>query len=115
MKYYHPSIGTFVQSKQFFNIMSLFNLYNEIEKEYENLIPLRQEGLVLFHLYQKQKNGDIRKEFSEDEIIKSLREVRCDLKTYQKEQFNQTVKYYQKYFLWRDEKNRLYRFKPFTS
>lgn len=95
--------------------MSLFNLYNEIEKEYENLIPLRQEGLVLFHLYQKQKNGDIGKEFSEDEIIKSLREVRCDLKTYQKEQFNQTVKYYQKYFLWRDEKNRLYRFKPFTK
>ena len=30
--------------------MSLFNLYNEIEKEYENLIPLKQEGLVLFHL-----------------------------------------------------------------
>lgn len=95
--------------------MSFFNLYNEIEKEYENLIPLKQEGLVLFHLYQKQKNGDIGKQFSEDEIIKSLREVRYDLKTYQKEQFNQTVKYYQKYFLWRDEKNRLYRFKPFTK
>jgi len=95
--------------------MSLFNLYNEIDKEYENLIPLKQEGLVLFHLYQKQKDGDIGKQFSEDEIIKSLREVRYDLKTYQKEQFNQTVKYYQKYFLWRDEKNRLYRFKPFTK
>jgi hypothetical protein len=95
--------------------MSLFNLYNEIEKEYENLIPLKHEGLVLFHLYQKQKDGDIGKEFSEDEIIKSLREIRYDLKTYQKEQFNQKVKYYQKYFLWRDEKNRLYRFKPFTK
>ena len=90
--------------------MSLFNLYNEIEKEYENLIPLKQEGLVLFHLYQKQKDGNIGKEFSEEEIIKSLREIRYDLKTYQKEQFNHTVKYFQKYFLWRDEKNRLYRF-----
>lgn len=95
--------------------MSLFNLYNEIEKEYENLIPLKPEGLVLFHLYQKQKDGDIGKEFSEDEIIKSLREIRHDLKTNQKGQFNQTVKYYQKYFLWRDEKNRLYRLKPFTK
>jgi hypothetical protein len=95
--------------------MSLFNLYNEIEKEYENLIPFKQEGLVLFHLYQKQKDGDIKKEFSEDEIIKSLRETRYDLKTNQKEQFNQTVKYFQKYFLWRDEKNRLYRFKPFAK
>ena len=64
--------------------MSLFNLYNEIEKEYENLIPLKQEGLVLFHLYQKQKDGDIGKEFSEEEIIKSLREIRYDLKTNQK-------------------------------
>ena len=95
--------------------MSLFNLYNEIEKEYENLIPLKQEGLVLFHLYQKQKDGDIGKEFSEEEIIKSLREIRYDLKTNQKIQFNNIVKYFQKYFLWRDEKNRLYRLKPFTK
>ena len=58
--------------------MSLFNLYNEIEKEYENLIPLKQEGLVLFHLYQKQKDGNIGKEFSEEEIIKSLREIRYE-------------------------------------
>ena len=95
--------------------MSLFNLYNEIEKEYENLIPLKQEGLVLFHLYQKQKDGDIGKEFSEEEIIKSLREIRYDFKTNQKIQFNNIVKYFQKYFLWRDEKNRLYRLKPFTK
>lgn len=64
--------------------MSLFNLYNEIEKEYENLIPLKQEGLVLFHLYQRQKDGNIGKEFSEEEIIKSLREIRYDLKTTRK-------------------------------
>jgi hypothetical protein len=94
--------------------MSLFNLYNEIEEEYENLIPVKQVGLVLFRLYQRQKDGDLGKEFSENEIIKSLRETRHDLKTFQKEQFNQTVKYFQKYFLWRDEKNRQYRFKPFT-
>ena len=95
--------------------MLLFNLYKEIEKEYENLIPSKQVGLVLFLLYQKQKDGDIGKEFSEDEIIKSLREIRFELKTYQKEQFNQIVKYFQKYFLWRDEKNRRYSFKSFTK
>lgn len=95
--------------------MSLFNLYNEVEVEYENLIPSRYEGLVLFHLYQKQKDGDIGKHFSEDEIIRSIRDVRSDLKTYQKEQFNLTVKYYQKYFLWRDEKNRMYSLKSFTK
>ena len=44
--------------------MSLFNLYNEIEKEYENLIPLKQEGLVLFHLYQKQKGKSFQKKKS---------------------------------------------------
>ncbi len=43
--------------------MSLFNLYNEIEKEYENLIPLKQEGLVLFHLYQKQRTETLGKSF----------------------------------------------------
>ena len=44
-------------------VMSLFNLYNEIEKEYENLIPLKQEGLVLFHLYQKQRTETLGKSF----------------------------------------------------
>ncbi len=44
-----------------------------------------------------------------------MREIRYDLKTYQKEQFNHTIKYFQKYFLWRDENNRQYRFKPFTK
>ena len=95
--------------------MSIFNIYNEIEKEYENLIPHKREGLVLFHLYKKQKDGDIGKEFSEDEIIKSLTEIRHDLKTDQKEQFNTTIKRFQKYFLWRDEKNRLYSFKFFAE
>ena len=44
-----------------------------------------------------------------------MREIRYDLKTNQKIQFNNIVKYFQKYFLWRDEKNRLYRLKPFTK
>lgn len=55
-----------------YKLMSLFNLYNEIEEEYENLIPLQQDGLVLFHLYQK--DGDIGKQFSEDEIIRSIKD-----------------------------------------
>ncbi len=96
-------------------IMSLFNLYNEIKQEYENLIPDKREGLVLFALYQKQKDGDIGNEFSEYEIIKTLKETRNEIKTDQKVQFNNAIKYFQKYFLWRDERNRLYSLKPFTK
>ena len=40
----------------------------------------------------------LKPEFSEEEIIKSLREIRYDLKTNQKIQFNNIVKYFQKYF-----------------
>lgn len=40
--------------------MSLFNLYNEIEKEYENLIPLKQEGLVLFSSISEAKGWEYR-------------------------------------------------------
>ncbi len=95
--------------------MSIFNFYNEIANDYEMLVPDKRIGLVIFYLYQKQKNGDVSaNQFSEEEIIKSIREVRKDLKTDQKEQFNQAIKALQKYFLWRDEDKRIYRFRPYA-
>jgi hypothetical protein len=95
--------------------MSIFNFYNEIANDYEMLVPDKRVGLVIFNLYQKQKNGDISaSHFSEEEIIKSIKEVRKDLKTEQKEQFNQAIKALQKYFLWRDEDKRVYRFRPYA-
>jgi hypothetical protein len=82
--------------------------------EFEFLLPERNVGLVIFHLFQKLKNKDISATFTEDEIVKSIREVRKDIKTEQKEQFNQTIKSLQKYYLWRDEEKRVYRFRPYA-
>ena len=73
-------------------------------------MPDRKYGLVVFHLYHKQRKGEIESTFSEDEIIKSIKEVRKELKTEQKEQFNSVIKSLQKYYLWRDEEKKVYRF-----
>ena len=87
--------------------MSAFNFYTEIEENFEYLMPDRKYGLVVFHLYHKQRKGEIESTFSEDEIIKSIKEVRKELKTEQKEQFNSVIKSLQKYYLWRAIKIRL--------
>lgn len=92
--------------------MDSYKFYTEIEEEFEFLMPERKIGLVIFHLFQKKKNDDISSTFTENEIIESIKKVRQDIKTDQKEQFNHTIKFLQKYYLWRDEDKRVYRFRP---
>lgn len=94
--------------------MAIFNFYNEVKKDYGFLIPERKLGMVIFYLYQRQKEGEIGDNFYESDILDAFREVRDDLATNQKEQFSQAIKILQKYFLWRDTAHRTYRFKPFT-
>lgn len=65
--------------------MSVFNLYNEIEQEMERT-------------------------FTEEDIKKSIRAVQSHLRTEQSEQWNQVIRALQKYFLWRDVEQGMYRF-----
>ncbi len=95
--------------------MSIFNFYTEIEEKFEYLMPERNPGLVIFLLYHKQKKGELESTFSEDEIINAIKEVRKELKTEQREQFNTIIKSLQKYYLWRDEEKKAYRFRPLAN
>lgn len=95
--------------------MSIFNFYTEIEEKFEYLMPERYPGLVIFLLYHKQKKKEIASTFTEDEIITTIKEIRKDLKTEQREQFNSTIKSLQKYYLWRDEEKKEYRFRPLAT
>lgn len=96
--------------------MDAFNLYNEVKEEYNNIFPDRKIMLVVFHLYQRIENKELRGTFDENEILKSIRYVRKnDIRTEQTEQFNQIVRNLQKFFLWRDDSIGLYSFRPFAE
>lgn len=96
--------------------MDAFNLYNEVKQEYNNLLPSRKVMLVIFHLYQRIQNKELEITFEEDDILKSIRYVRqSDIKTEQTEQFNQTIRSLQKFFLWRDENKGVYSFRPYAE
>ncbi|WP_080904030.1 hypothetical protein [Parabacteroides sp. Marseille-P3160] len=96
--------------------MDAFNLYNEVKQEYNNLLPNRNIMLVIFHLYQRIENKELDTTFTEDDILKSIRYVRKnDIKTEQTEQFNQTIRSLQKFFLWRDENKNVYSFRPYAE
>ena len=96
--------------------MDAFNLYNEVKQEYNNLLPNRKVMLVIFHLYQRIENKELDTTFSEDDILKSIKYVRRnEIKTEQTEQFNQTIRSLQKFFLWRDENKGVYSFRPYAE
>jgi hypothetical protein len=95
--------------------MDAFNLYNEIKQEYNNLLPNKKVMLVIFHLYQRIENKELDATFSEDDILKSIKYVRNEIKTEQTEQFNQTIRSLQKFFLWRDENKGIYSFRPYAE
>lgn len=95
--------------------MDAFNLYNEVKQEYYNLLPNRKAMLVIFHLYQRIENKELYTTFTEEDIYKSIKYIRNDIKTEQTEQFNQTIRTLQKFFLWRDENKGVYSFRPYAE
>lgn len=95
--------------------MDAFNLYNEVKLEYANLLPSKRIMLVIFHLYQRIENKELDTIFNEDDIRKSIKHVRNELKTEQTEQFNQIIRSLQKFFLWRDENKGTYSFRPYAE
>lgn len=56
-----------------------FNLYREIRKDYFQLIPGKDEGLVVFLIYQKIKLEILDKTFSHQTVIETIEEVSDDL------------------------------------
>lgn len=57
------------------NPVSLFDLYTEVQKNYSSLFPRKEEGLVVFLLYQKVRNGILDKNFSHDCILDAIESV----------------------------------------
>ncbi|MGN6637586.1 MAG: hypothetical protein ACTHJ8_01640, partial [Mucilaginibacter sp.] len=89
------------------------DLYKEAKLHYHQLVPDREDGLILLALYQKY--GD--HEFSEDQIIDVITRVFVDLGRENKrmayERNNQIIHRLQEFFLWRDRNRKLYRFKKY--
>jgi uncharacterized coiled-coil protein SlyX len=54
------------------NSTSLFDLYTEAQKNYNSIFPKKEEGLVVFLLYQKVRNGVLDKGFSHDNILDAI-------------------------------------------
>lgn len=94
--------------------MSVFNLYNEIEQELHFLLPKRGMMLIVFHLYHRMKEQEMERTFTEEDIKKSIRAVQSHLRTEQSEQWNQVIRALQKYFLWRDVEQGMYRFRAYA-
>jgi hypothetical protein len=51
------------------------NLTSEIAELYHRLVPEREEGLMLFHLHEKIRNGEIDANFSSQDIQRAIEET----------------------------------------
>jgi len=89
------------------------NLYKEAKQYYHQLVPDREDGLVLLALFQQYED----REFSEEQIIDVITRVYLDLghenKRMAYERNNQIVHRLQEFFLWRDRNRKIYRFKKY--
>jgi len=52
--------------------ISLFDLYSEAQKNYSSVFPKKEEGLVVFLLYQKVKNGELEKHFTHENLLDAI-------------------------------------------
>ena len=93
--------------------MQASDLYKEAKQHYHQLVPDREDGLILLALYQQ--HGD--KEFTEEQIIDMITRVFVDLGRENKrmayERNNQLIIRLQEFFLWRDRNRKIYRFKKY--
>jgi hypothetical protein len=93
--------------------MKEIDLYSEAKPRYYQLIPNKEDGLIILALYQKYGQ----KEFTEDQIIQVINKVLSDLgSSGQREESNRNnniVLRLQEFFLWRDRKRKLYGFKNY--
>ncbi len=93
--------------------MKELDLYSEAKPRYYQLIPNREDGLILLALYQKYQ----KQEFTEDQIIQIINKVLSDLRgTNIRDEGNRNnniILRLQEFFLWRDRKRKVYGFKNY--
>lgn len=93
--------------------MKDIDLYFEAKPRYHQLIPNKEDGLVLLALYQTYQQT----EFTEEQIINIIHRVYTDLgKSGQRTEYernNNIVLRLQDFFLWRDRKRKVYGFKKY--
>ncbi len=88
--------------------MKEIDLYSEAKPRYYQLIPNKEDGLIILALYQKYEKP----EFTEDQIIQIINKVLTDLGgSGQREDNNRNntiILRLQEFFLWRDRKRKVY-------
>lgn len=92
--------------------MKEIDLYSEAKPRYYQLIPNKEDGLIILALYQKYQ----KQEFTEDQIIQIINKVLTDLGGSQREENNRNntiILRLQEFFLWRDRKRKVYGFKNY--
>lgn len=94
--------------------MSVFICPIKVSEKCHFLLPKRGMMLIVFHLYHRMKEQEMERTFTEEDIKKSIRVVQSHLRTEQSEQWNQVIRALQKYFLWRDVEQGMYRFRAYA-
>lgn len=92
--------------------MKEIDLYSEAKPRYYQLIPNKEDGLIILALYQKYQ----KQEFTEDKIIQIINKVLTDLGGSHREENNRNntiILRLQEFFLWRDRKRKVYGFKNY--
>jgi hypothetical protein len=93
--------------------MKELDLYSEAKPCYYQLIPNREDGLILLALYQKYR----KQELTEDHIIQVINKVLSDLRGSnirdEGNRNNNIILRLQEFFLWRDRKKKVYGFKNY--
>jgi len=90
-----------------------FNLYKEARDYYNKLIPKKSDGLILLSLYERFGDGDFKEEHINDVINKILKDLAQDSSRTEYSRNHKIIIRLQDYFLWRDETNKIYRFKKY--
>src|SRR5574343_173244 len=95
--------------------MDSFNLYREAKNQYEKLIPVKNDGLILLSLYSKYRDKD----FTEENIISIINKVfkdqGNDSSRTEYNRNNTIILRLQESFLWRNETKRTYLFKKYGA
>jgi len=93
--------------------MKEIDLYSEAKPRYYQLIPNKEDGLIILALFQTYE----KQEFTEEQIIQIINKVLSDLgSSGQREESNRNnniILRLQEFFLWRDRKRKVYGFKNY--
>lgn len=90
-----------------------FHLYREAKDAYHRLIPEKEDGLILLSLYERFGEGDFNEEQINAVIDRTLKDLGIDSSRNEYTRNSKIIIRLQDFFLWRDETNKTYHFKPY--